>query len=1040
MEDTSAQVDRRQVLCLAAAAVAASAVPVVANGGPADVAENEIAILEGTNIAACLSSDGGALAFDLYGVLWIIPSSGGMARRLTDDMTGVAQPHWSPDGQRIVFQSFRDGTFQIWWIRPDGSDLEQLTEGPYDCREPQFSPGGDRIAFASDRGGSYAIYVLDLTSRAVTLWAVAEGEAASPAWAPDGERIGFVANRHRLEIVDAAGGRMGIPIGSGKGDATLGDIRSPVFAPDGTGIVYAVVGNGVAELHGPRGPIVRGRDVFPFRPSWAPDGSMIFTSDGAIQRLSTSGEITPIPFEARLTLAKPHRPPRQPANPQGRFAAKGIADPALSPDGATVAFRALNALWLLKDGKATRLVSDGFWVCDPAWSPDGRQLAYSTDRAGSLDIWVRDLESGEERQLTSHRDAALSAAWSRDGSKIAFLDQNGALHTVDVASGHVRQIFEPLWEPGKPSWGPDGDIIALAAFKPYSARFRDGLNEFLILNFATGVATYQPALPHKSVSTRGADGPVWSPNGRHFAFVLGSRLWIVSVDRRGVIDGAPVALNDEPTDAPTWSGDSHKLLYLSNGHLRLIDIDGGAPKTVAHDVTWARPKTKERLVIRPRGLWDGTGSALREKTDVLVIGDKIAALLPAGSHVAGARSLEVPDAVLIPGLVDMHAHRQMQGYGYGDREGRLWLSLGVTTTRSPGSPAYQMVEERESVAAGARVGPRHFGTGEPLDGARVLYGFMRPVTEPGQMQLEFSRAGALDYDLLKSYMRQSYSVQQQMAVWAHAHDISVTSHFHFPALKLGFDGMEHMGAANPLGYSRASSVLGLSYQDVTALFTASGAARTPTLFNAASLYGTDRSLVDDPRIATFYPAWELAKLKARAAKAAVDDESVSLALLERNVGHLKVILHGGGRVVTGTDSPIDFNGISLHMNLRAMVRYGLTPVQALTTATRFAGELLRQPLGVISPGMFADLVVLEGDPLMDISQAASVRFTIANGRVFDQPSLAAPFVRPSVTADAPKPSRRVVAQSPFWWHATDYVEGNRRACCTDSECHMPLKG
>ena len=42
--------------------------------------------------------------------------------------------------------------------------------------------------------------------------------------------------------------------------------------------------------------------------------------------------------------------------------------------------------------------------------------------------------------------------------------------------------------------------------------------------------------------------------------------------------------------------------------------------------------------------------------------------------------------MVIPGLVEMHAHRQMQGYGYGDREGRLWLSLGVTTSRSPGSP------------------------------------------------------------------------------------------------------------------------------------------------------------------------------------------------------------------------------------------------------------------------------------------------------------------------------------------------------------------
>ena len=56
-------------------------------------------------------------------------------------------------------------------------------------------------------------------------------------------------------------------------------------------------------------------------------------------------------------------------------------------------------------------------------------------------------------------------------------------------------------------------------------------------------------------------------------------------------------------------------------------------------------------------------------------------------------------------------HRQMAGFGYGDREGRLWLSLGVTSVRSPGSPAYHMVEDREAIDLGARVGPRYFATG-----------------------------------------------------------------------------------------------------------------------------------------------------------------------------------------------------------------------------------------------------------------------------------------------------------------------------------------
>ncbi len=120
---------------------------------------------------------------------------------------------------------------------------------------------------------------------------------------------------------------------------------------------------------------------------------------------------------------------------------------------------------------------------------------------------------------------------------------------------------------------------------------------------------------------------------------------------------------------------------------------------------------------------------------------------------ANARFVDASDDVVMPGLVDMHTHRQMQGYSYGDRQGRLWLTMGVTSTRSPGAPAYHMVEDRESIQSGARTGPRHFATGEAIDGSRIFYNFMRPVTEPGQMELELARAEALSYDMIKTYVR-----------------------------------------------------------------------------------------------------------------------------------------------------------------------------------------------------------------------------------------------------------------------------------------------
>ncbi|MCI3131525.1 amidohydrolase family protein [Phenylobacterium aquaticum] len=1032
--------DRRKLLSLGSLAVTAASLPVAAaHAAPAakaaapEAGRRYVTVVEGTNIAVAASPDGRTLAFDLYGVIWTVPVDGGPATRLTDDLTDGAQPDWTPDSKALVFQSYRDGTFQIWKVGADGAGLTQLTQGPFDAREPRVSPDGRRVAFSSDRTGKYAIHVLDLASGEIRLWADAQGQACEPAWSPDGARIAFAVDRARIEVVDAAGGRTVLAA-----PAPV-ELHSPAFTPDGKDIVYAALANGTAELRNAAGPLFKGEDVFPFRPTWLPSGELVYAADGQIRRRGLAGA-----RDIAFSVVVPVNPPDYAKKGRDFDSARpcpvvGIGSPTLSPDGKQVAFRALNDLWILPiGGKPKALIKDGYWKCDPAWSPDGAHLAYSTDRGGSLDIWVRDLAAGTDRQVTRHAGAALSAAWSRDGKTLAFLDQTGALHTVDVATGAIRQVFGAIWEPGKPSFSPDGKTLALAAFKPYSARYREGLSEILTVDVATGAATYQPHAPHKSLGTRGDDGPVWSPDGTRLAYVFASRLWVVDVDAKGRFQGAPRALNDEVTDAPSWSGDSSQILYLSAGKLRLIPATGGAAKTVPHGLTWANAKPAGRTVVRAARLWDGTGPDLRTGVDLVIEGNRIADLVPAGQGPTDARLIDAQNATVIPGLVEMHAHRQMQGYGYGDRDGRLWLSLGVTTARSPGSPAYHMVEDREAIDAGARLGPRYFSTGEAIDGSRIYYNFMRPVTEPGQMKLELDRVEALSYDLIKAYVRLPLQAQRDLAAWAHARGLHVTSHYHYPALAFGLDGMEHMGATSRFGYSRTTSALGASYQDVTALFVQSGARRTPTLFSSSALYGQDRSLVDDPRIKALYPPWEYARLAQRAEMAAKGDNRAALASLARNVDHLRESLRNGGKVVTGTDSPIDFNGVSLHMNLRGMVRYGLTPYEALTTATRYSGEYLEQPIGTLTKGALADILVTEGNPLVRIEDAAAVRVVIKNGVAHTPAELMAPFVgRAHAEIEPVRPMAS--AGAAFWWHEADYVESGRAACCVDPFCRAPVE-
>lgn len=999
--------------------------------------EHYATVAEGTNIAAAVSPDGRTVVFDLAGSLWRVDIGGGIARRLTDDFGDVAQPHWCPDGKEIVFQCFRDGNFHLWTISADGTGLTQLTRGPHDHREPSYSPDGQRIAFSSDRGMGYGIYAFDRNTGTVESLVDTASEETEPAWCPDGRKIAFVNNRLSVDVVDELGNRTTVAsVHNSRNVSNQREIHGPSWSPDGD-LTYLVVDDGMVQLRRARGIIVQGEDIFPFRASWLPTGEFVYSSGGKIRRRGLeTAESSVIEFSAQLPIFKPrYKKVRRDFDSVASRPVLGIGSPALSPDGRNIAFRALNDIWTMIIGdRPRRVCRDRFFKSDPAWSPDGRWLSYSSDRGGKLDIWLRDLHTGEDRQLTHLSDAALSGSWSQDGRLIAFLDQGGSLHTIEIESGAVQKVYGPLWEPGRPSWGPDGRTIALAAFKPYSASYREGLSEILTVDRMTGKAEYQPPLPHRSLSTRGDDGPVWSPDGTKIAFVLASLLWVAPVDLRGRLTGAPHAINAEVTDAPSWSGDSKTLLYLCNGQLRLLSAEGGEPHSVPLWLDWAMAKPVGRTVLRVGRLWDGCSPTIRERVDIVIDSNRIAGIVfRDGSGYGDAKIVDAPRSTAIPGLMDMHTHRQMQGYSYGDRQGRLWLSLGITTTRSVGSPAYHMVEDKESLESGARVGPRHFATGEAIDGSRIFYNFMRPVTEQGQLALELQRAEALSYDLLKTYVRLAPETQRNVIAWAHARGLHVTSHYQYPAAAFGVDAMEHLGGTSRLGYSRTMSRLGAAYQDVAKVFVHSGITCTPTIFTANALLGEDRSWIDDIRIKTLYPAWEYARLKERSRVMAGPNRLVTMAELERNVAQVRQLLREGGHIITGTDAPIDFLAISLHLNLRAMVRYGVTPYEALLTATRYPGEFLGEPLGTIAKGALADVVLVEGNPLQRIEDAANVDRVVKNGEVLSVEDLLAPFVATQVHQHGRNktspPLRTAVNDPRFWWHGEEFVENSRACCC-----------
>lgn len=965
---------------------------IVASSAVQAPARIPVTVREGTSMSVAASPDGRQLAIDLQGSIWVLPAGGGAARRITDEYNDARQPAWSADGRTVAFQGFRDGSYDIWAVEADGTRLRRLTTGPDDDREPAYSRDGTRVAFSSDRGDgtNYDIWMLDLRSGALAQLTRDAGDDYMPSWSSDGTEIAFIGMRDRearvLAVNVATGAQRVLATPSGRADA-------PSWGPTGE-LVYHVSGSGVSQLERAGTALTGPENAFAFRAGWLAPGVIVYTADGKIRRRALSGGAsTTIEFTATLDVSPARYVKRvRDVDSRSRRRALGIVAPAISPDGKSVAFVALGDLYVMPIGGAPQnLTRDAAMDAEPAWSPDGRYLAWSSDRAGNrLDLWVRDMTTGAVRQLTRTANSAMGAAWSPDGQRIAFLEVDGVwrrsnLSVVDVATGRVRQVHESTFGPGAPTWSADGRRIAMATLVPYSTRFREGTNQVLSVAATGGDVRVHTPVPQLSIDSRVGAGPAWSPDGTRMAVIYEGMLSIVTVSPDGTPNGPPRRVTNEMAHAPSWAGDSRTILYQSMDKLRTVDLETGAVQDVPVALDYAPAIPTGRVVVHAGRLVDGRATTARTEMDIIIEGNRIRAVVPhaAANHQSGTQ-VDAGSQTVMPGLIEFHTHLQKD---LGAASNRAYLAFGITTVRSPGGTPYEAVEDREAVDAGVRPGPRLFTTGYLLEWNRTYYKMAVAISSAAHLELELERAKALEHDLLKSYVRMPDLQQRRIVEFAHAAGIPAASHEVYPAALMGVDGTEHTTGTSRRGYSPKAATLGRAYGDVAALFAASGMPLTPTLAlgggGLRQLMAADTTLAGDARFA-LYPPWLRASLTpagAAAQTAGIPPATVAAFASAAAAGGQMVVglMRAGTRIVAGTDTP---NAATLHGELFTYVQAGMTPAEALRTATVNAAEQLGIPAGEIAPGKLADLVFVDGDPLADISATVRVRGVIANGRVF----------------------------------------------------------
>lgn len=426
------------------------------------------------------------------------------------------------------------------------------------------------------------------------------------------------------------------------------------------------------------------------------------------------------------------------------------------------------------------------------------------------------------------------------------------------------------------------------------------------------------------------------------------------------------------------------------------------------------------LAIVDVALVDVDAGVVRPGMTVLIRDSTIATVGPASEVRLPGDAVRIPGAgrFLIPGLWDMHTHAHRSGRARWHYP--LYLAHGVTGIRDLGTWA----DSAAAARAARRVGddaPTVWWGSPPLDGVPPVLPFGIAVADPQAARDAAARFHGLGFRFLKVYDRIDRA--SYLALAAEARRLGIPLEGHVPlqlapaeVVAAGQRTIEHLtlvlescipGALQWVAADSSRDAMGLladgrlaaalpHYDEPTCralfeTFARAGTWHVPTLVQMRGAFAIDDSLAtDDPRMRDI-PAHLRAQWQAYRRETADSVRASGAAVFRRQLQLVGEMHRAGVPLLAGTDAsdePWVFPGSSLHDELALMVEAGLSPLDALRTATRDPARYRGEAAPLIAPGRAADLVLLRGDPTRDIRQVGAIDGVVLRGRYLDPQALA----------------------------------------------------
>ena len=428
----------------------------------------------------------------------------------------------------------------------------------------------------------------------------------------------------------------------------------------------------------------------------------------------------------------------------------------------------------------------------------------------------------------------------------------------------------------------------------------------------------------------------------------------------------------------------------------------------AHSTLMAQAAPKVTMAVVGGRIIDGYGGPVLENGVILIAGDRILSVGRVGELAvpSGATVIDANGHTVMPGLIDMHVHLHILGHGdykrwddlYGTKDAtavmpiaaRQLLMAGVTTARDLGARLDDILSVKKRIASGEIPGPRLYVTGPFIQHQayeRYEEAFRWGVSGAEDARRKVTTLLDAGVDMIKLIDQDQMTDAEVQAVveTTHKRGKMVVAHAHRMdeirvGLKWNVDDFEHTGLGTAPGYPE-DILQGLRQRNSSLYW-------TPTISPLYTMYFTGSIFperIDDPAWHEFMPEEMWKEIRASLEHI---PQLPYYALFPSRVPLLPTkfaqLRQTGVRMLIGTDAgiPSMFHNDATWREMVKWVELGVSPMETIQSATLWPARFLKGEanFGVLAPGRFADIIMVRGDPLSDMTVMRDVRVVIQSGK------------------------------------------------------------